>query len=549
LKKQTQLDMKTVLKFSLILLLLTTGACTKLDLEPLSTTTSSTLFKDESSYHPFLARIYSGIAVTGQQGPSGNSDITSLDEGFSNYLRQLWQLQELTTDEAVIAWNDEGIRDLHAQTWTSANQFNRAIYYRIFYQVSLANEFLRETTDAKLDERNVSEPTRNDIKRFRAEVRFMRALSYWHGIDLYGNIPFYTEASPISKEPPAQSSRADIFNFIDRELNEIEADMAAPGQNDYGRADQAALWMLQAKLYLNAEVYAGANRYTDCITACKKVIDSGVYSLEDNYRHMFMADNNNSQEIIFAIPFDGLNTQTWGGTTYLVHGALGGKMVDNFDDLTGADLPDEAAKIYGVNSGWSGLRTTSAFVDLFLDITGNTDERAIFYTDGQTKEITLAGIEFFNQGFAVPKYSNLTSDGDRGSDLTHTDTDYPMFRLADAYLMYAEAVLRGGTGGDAGTALNYINALRQRAYNGPNGAITAGDLTLDFILDERGRELYWEGHRRTDLIRYNQFTENGIWPLKGGVEAGVTTAKFRNLFPIPASEILANPKLNQNDGY
>lgn len=540
--------MKTTLKFSLILLFMA-GACTKLDLEPLSTTTSSTLFKDESSYLPFLARIYSGIAVTGQQGPSGNSDITSLDEGFSNYLRQLWQLQELPTDEAVIAWGDEGIRDLHAHTWTSANQFNRAIYYRIFFQVSLANEFLRETTDAKLDERNVSEPTRNDLKRYRAEARFMRALSYWHGIDLYGNIPFYTEANPISKEPPTQSTRADVFNFIDRELGEIEADMAAPGENAYGRADRAALWMLQAKLYLNAEVYTGTNRYTDCVTACKKVIDSGVYSLEDNYRQLFMADNNNSEEIIFAIPFDGLNTQTWGGTTYLVHGALGGKMVDDKDDITGATIEAEATNRFGVNSGWFGLRTTSAFVDLFLDITGNTDERAIFYTDGQTKEISENGIPNFSEGFAVPKYSNLTSDGEIGSNTTHTDTDYPMFRLADAYLMYAEAVLRGGTGGDAGTALNYINALRQRAYNGSNGDITAGDLTLDFILDERGRELYWEGHRRTDLIRYNQFSENGIWPHKGGIAAGKTTEKTRNLYPIPASEILANPKLKQNDGY
>lgn len=541
--------MKTVFKFSLIPLLLAAGACTKLDLEPLSTTTSTTLFKDESAYRPFLARIYSGIAVTGQQGPSGNSDITSLDEGFSNYLRQLWQLQELPTDEAVIAWGDEGIRDLHAQTWTSANQFNRAIYYRIFYQVSLANEFLRETTDAKLDARNVSQPTRTDIKRYRAEARFMRALSYWHGIDLYGDIPFYTEDNPISKDPPAQASRADIFNFIDRELREIEGDMAAPKQNEYGRADQAALWMLQAKLYLNAEVYTGANKYTDCVTACKKVIDSGVYTLQDNYRQLFMADNNNSPEVIFAITFDGLSTETWGGTTYLVHGALGGKMVDNKNDLTGADLPQESAKVYGVNSGWFGLRTTSAFVDLFPDVTGNTDERAIFYTDGQSKEISENGIPNFSEGYAVPKYINKTSDGEIGSDLTHTDTDYPMFRLADAYLMYAEAVLRGGTGGDLGTALNYVNALRQRAYNNANGNIAAGDLTLDFILDERGRELYWEGHRRTDLIRYNRFTENGIWPHKGGIAAGKTTDKYRNLYPIPASEILANPKLKQNDKY
>ena len=149
----------------------------------------------------------------------------------------------------------------------------------------------------------------------------------------------------------------------------------------------------------------------------------------------------------------------------------------------------------------------------------------------------------------MPKFTNITSDGDPGSNLGFPDTDFPMFRLADAYLMYAEAVLRGGTGGDAGTALNYVNLLRKRAYNDSTGNITAADLTLDFILDERGRELYWEGHRRTDLIRFNQFSTNGVWPWKGGVKEGKTTDAYRNLFPIPSSDILANPKLRQNDGY
>lgn len=513
-------------------LLLVMAACTDLDLEPRSSTTAAVLFNDEAAYRAFLARIYSGIAVTGQQGPAGNADISSLDEGFSNYLRQFWQLQELPTEEAVIGWGDEGIQDLHNHVWTTANQFVRATYYRIFFQVSQANEFLRETTDAKLDARNVSASTREDIKAFRAEARFLRALSYWHGIDMFGDIPFYTEDSPVGSDPPAQADRATVFNFLDSELKTIEADMVAPGQNEYGRADRGALWMLQAKLYLNAEVYAGANRYTDCISACKKIIDSGAYSLEDNYQHLFLADNDRSNEIIFPIVFDGLSTQTWGGTTYLVHAPLGGSM-------------DPA--LYGVNSAWFGLRTTASFVDLFSDLTGATDERAIFYTDGQTKDINAIGN--FGDGYAVPKYSNVTSEGQAGADLNHPDTDFPMFRLADAYLMYAEAVLRGGQGGDANTATGYINELRQRAYNGASGNINANELTLDFILDERSRELYWEGHRRTDLIRYDRFTDNGIWPWKGGVKEGKLTGAFRDLYPIPASEILANPKLEQNFGY
>lgn len=543
--------MKALFKLPIIVFMLGASACTDLDLEPQSTATSATLFNDESVYESFLAKIYAGFSVTGQQGPAGNTDISSLDEGFSNYVRQYWQLQELPTDEAVIAWGDAGIQDLHSHVWTTANQFNRAVYYRIFFQISQANEYLRETTDAKLDGRNVTQATRNNIKAYRAEVRFLRALSYWHGLDMYGNIPFYTEETPISSDPPAQADRRTVFDYVENELKAIEADLAAPGQAPYGRADQAALWMLQAKLYLNAEVYLGTPRYTDCVAACSKVINSGVYELEEDYRQLFRADNNFSKEIIFPITFDGLSTQTWGGTTYLVHGALGGQMVDNLDDDTGEEYPDkdEAARRYGVNSGWFGLRTTSALVNLFPDATGAVDERAIFYTKGQSKEISANGISDFTQGYAVPKYTNLNSLGDAGSDLTHTDTDFPMFRLADAYLMYAEAVLRGGTGGDIATAVNYINLLRKRAYNNDSGNIAAGDLTLPFIIDERARELYWEGHRRMDLIRFNLFTENGIWPHKGGVPAGVATQKFLELYPIPAGEILANPKLKQNDGY
>ena len=526
-----KIQMNKITASFLALILLGLNACTKLDLQPLSTTTAGVLFQDESAYRAFLARVYAGLAVTGQSGPAGQADISSLDEGFSNYLRQYWQFQELTTDEAVIGWGDEGLPDLHNHTWTGGNQFVRAMYYRIFFQVSMANEFLRETTDAKLDERGVSTKGREDIRRYRAEARFLRALSYWHGMDLFGDVPFYTETSSVGSEPPTQAPRAEVFSFLESELAAIEADMAAPGQNEYGRADRAAVWMLQAKLYLNAKTYTGQEKNSEAAAAAKKVIDSGVYQLEDTYQNLFLADNNQSKEIIYAVPFDGLSTQTWGGMTYLVHAAIGGSM-DPFN--------------YGVNSGWFGLRTTKAIVDLFPDATGEIDERAIFYTSGQNKEIE--SISDFAGGYAIPKYRNITSEGETGKDLTHPDGDFPMFRLADAYLMYAEAVLRGGSG-DRAAALGYVNQLRQRAYNDNSGNIADADLTIDFILKERARELYWEGHRRTELIRFDQFTANGVWPWKGGVKDGKTTETFRSVLPFPAAELLANPNLKQNQGY
>ncbi|MBT28618.1 MAG: RagB/SusD family nutrient uptake outer membrane protein [Thalassobius sp.] len=518
--------------FPIITLLISMAACTDLEIEPKSSATSAVVFNDESSYTAFIAKVYAGLAVTGQLGPAGDADIKGIDEGFSNYLRQYWQIQELTTEEAVITWGDEGLDDLNAHTWTSANQFITATYYRIFFQVSMANEFLRETTDGKLDERGVSDETRALIQEYRAEARFLRALSYWHGIDLFGSIPFYTEETEIGSSAPEQVDRTTVFNFLDEELQAIEEDMVAAGQNEYGRADRGALWMLQAKLYLNAEVYTGQQKYTEAITAVNKIISSGAYGLEENYGSNFLADNHNSGEIIFSIPFDGERTITWGGMTYLVHAPVGGGM----DPAT-----------YGIDGGWAGLRTTKTFVNLFPDVTGSLDTRAMFYTEGQSLEIND---QFsFTDGYAIPKFKNVDAEGLVGSDLTHPDTDYPMFRLADAYLMYAEAVLRGGAGGDQSQALSYINELRARSYTSTAaGTVSADNFTLDFILDERARELFWEGHRRTDLIRFGEYTSM-VWPWKKETKDGQASEEFRELLPIPSSELLANPNLEQNEGY
>lgn len=525
---------KNIFKITCMMLLMLAGvACTDLDLKPETDVTAATVFgADEAPYKSFIAKLYAGLAVTGQQGPDGKADIQGIDEGFSSYLRQFWGAQVLSTDEAVIGWGDAGLPDFHYHTWTPANNFLSAMYNRIFFQVSQTNEFLRETSDAKLSERGVSTSVKAQIQQYRAEARFLRALSYWHGIDLFGSIPLYDETFTVGNNAPKQASRAEVFAFIETELKAIEGSMVAPGAQEYGRASQAAAWMLLAKLYMNAEVYVNVAKYTESLTYLNKVINSGNYSLKANFQENFMADNHTSSELIFSIPFDGARTKTWGGMTFVINASLGGSM--NSGD-------------YGMDGGWWGTRTTSAIVDLFPDATGTLDERAIFFTTDKTKEITSVGD--YNSGYSAPKFINKTSAGAKGQDGTHPDTDFPMFRLADAYLMYAEAVLRGGAGGDAGSALNYVNQLRQRAYNGNGGDITSAQLTLDFILDERARELMWEGHRRTDLIRYNKFTENGVWPWKGNTAAGTTTSKHRDLYPIPSTEIISNPGLTQNTGY
>ena len=503
--------------------------CTDLTVEPKSTVTDANVFNDPGSYKSFIARVYSGLAVSGQQGPSGRPDISGIDEGFSQYLRLYWEAEELPSDEAVIAWGDVGLPEMNSQTWAVTNSFVVSMYYRIYYQVGLANEFLRQTTDAKLAGRsNVSTALKAEIAQYRAEARFLRALSYWHGIDLFGDIPLLKEEDALGTTPPKQSTRAEIYSFIVSELNDIKDKLPAPGAATHGRATGPAAQMLLAKLYLNAGVYTGTPNYAGALTAAQAVI-AGPYTLDPNYLHMFQADNNTSPEIVYAIPQDGLKTQTWGGVTFLVHASCGGSM---------------ANALYGIDGCWWGIRLKQQAYNAY---TAGDKRASYFYTTGQS--VVVNSITNFNDGIAAPKFTNVTSTGKPGSHATHVDTDFPMFRLADAYLIYAEAQLRGG-GGSAAQALTYVNALRQRAFGGTSGNITAPQLTLDFILAERGRELLWEAHRRTDLVRFGRFTgASYIWAWKGGTAAGGPTDARYNLYPLPANELSANPNLKQNPGY
>jgi hypothetical protein len=625
--------------------------------------------------------------------------------------------------------NDQTIKDFHSQTWSADDGFIFALYSRIFYQVSICNEFIRETTDEKLDGRGVDANLKAVIHGYRAEARFLRALSYWHALDLFRNVPFVTENDKVGAFFPEQIHAPELFAYIESELKDIENVIAAPHANPYGRADQAAVWSLLAKLYLNAEVYIGTPRYTDCLTYCQKIIGAG-YTLEPDYENLFKADNNKSGEIIFPVTFDGVNTRTYGGTTFIIRAALGGSMLAGDYGVDGkwagtrttkefvqkfpvtSDLivaPNEGktasyTKIYvpGAYQGWNGTNTATSlssakndkiyeghvyfptdnspffflrfpsstfssrigdnggdgtlenngdtiragaaglyFIQVNLnnntytmqprtwsiygDATGGADldltwneatqtldinttlaagqfkfradhsdavnlgdnladgilsqngnsinigsggflvklypdkpdytyeirltsfdRRGKFYTSGQNLEIN--DLSLFTDGYAITKFTNKTSDGSPTSDPYYADTDFPMFRLGDILLMASEALLRSN--GDRGLALDYFNQVRTRAYKSTGGNITDAGLTLDAILEERARELYWECHRRTDLVRFGKFSQTDyVWAWKGGVKEGKSVEQFRDVYPIPTSDLGANPNLDQNPGY
>ncbi|WP_051289080.1 RagB/SusD family nutrient uptake outer membrane protein [Chryseobacterium daeguense] len=531
--KSNKLTRNIILTAAVVGLLSATSCVKDLEREPITDVTSASIFKDFANYPNALAKLYGGLAIGGQvSGDGGNypdSDINGINGGFSQYTRLLYTLNVISTDEAVIGWNDGNLHTIHKMTWDSSNEFIAAAYYRIYTEIAFCNEFLRNVTDEKLASNGISGDNLTEAKYMRAEARFLRAQSYYHALDMFGNVPFVDESYlPGSVNPPQRIERAALFNYVEQELLACANELKDARSNAYGRADKAAAWALLARLYLNASVYTGTQRNNDCITYCNKVIGAG-YSLKPNYGSLFLADNNvNNPEAIFTVNFDGINTQTNGGTTYLVHAAVGGTM---------------PAADFGINGGWSGIRTTKAFVNKFP--TSGVDKRGNFYTAGQNLEINDLGS--FNDGYAFIKFKNVKSDGTPGAHNNWVEADIPLYRLADIYLMYAEATLRGGNGNQA-TAVEYINQLRQRAYGNTSGNVTS--INLDFILDERARELSWELTRRTDLIRYGKFTTGDyVWPWKGNIKDGKAVESYRNLYPIPAKDIVANPNLVQNPGY
>lgn len=525
-------------------LLVAAAACTDPTVAPKSTVTGANIWNDPNAYAQFMAKLYGGLVLTSQigpNGPAGAGDIAQIDEGTSEYLRLNWYLEELPTDEAVIGWNDPGVPQLNRWQWDASNTISNAMYYRVFFQVVMANEFLRQTTAAALSSRIVSTALKTQIQQYRAEARYLRALAYWNGIDFFGSIPLVTENDPVGGPPPKQATRDSIYRFCVSELKAVQDSLpTGTGASVYGRATNMADHMLLAELYLNAGVYAGTTDYADALTEAAAVI-GGPYSLNPTFRNNFTADNNLSPEIIFAAVEDGSKTQTWGGMTFLVHAGCGGSM---------------QASWYGIDYCWGGYRLKQNVYRLF----SAADARRSFFYDSTAAAAhgdhswsdSVSDIGTFNDGVGAPKFVNLTSTGGAASQTTMVDADFPIFRLGEAYLIYAEAAVRTGT--NVAQGVTYFNQLRDRAFAG-NAAyhVTAATMTLDTILAERAREMMFEARRRTDLIRYGQFagpSATMTWAWKGNTPGGSLMADPKwNLYAIPANELTANPNLKQNPGF
>ena len=522
--------LSVVLSFSL------TSCVDDLNVTPIDPSVTQTFNQDG-----VFAKIYASLALTGQQGASGSGDLDGIDEGTSSFIRLVWNLNELTTDEAICSWGDPGIPEMNFNTWTSSHDQLKGLYARFYFGISLCNLFLEET-EGQTDDKSVKQ---------RAEARYMRALNYYYLLDMFGNVPFATK---VTTELPKQIKRAELYTWILNELTEIEADMYAPRTGSYYRADQAANWMLQTRMYLNAEVYTGTAQWNKAAEYSMKVMTS-AYKLNPSYEQLFMGDNagtfdNSSvntapQEIILPIAADGIKTSSYGNSIFLI-----------------ASTRTTGMPAWGTTEGWGGNRARYSLGKKFFPggiPTGSDlsklktlagDDRAMFFgwdiADSKSTDVMkVVSPAIFKQGLSVTKYTNVRADKAASNHVQFVDTDYALMRIAEAYLSYAEAVTRGASVLNGKAALDVVNDLRTRAH-----ASKLNALSLETLCDEWSREFFFEGRRRTDLIRFGFYGGSDYnWEWKGGSMAGTKFSANYNLFPIPTTDLTANPNLVQNTGY
>ncbi len=531
--------MKKNIIFAAIAALVMTSCIGDLDQAPMSNTTipGGSVYSNPTYRMGALAKIYGAFTFVGQSGP-GSADIAVDDAGASEFLRALWSIQTLSTDEGKCIWGDGWVTEVCRNTWTDTkNTAIYAAYTRAMMMISFANDFLRNTNDES-----------DEIAIERAEVRFLRAYADWVRLDCFGNPPFVDENSPVGAYKPEQIAAADLYEWIKGELKDITAEdsaLKAPHTQVYPRVDKGAAYALLTRLCLNHKSYLGAEdmaEYTAAMDAADEVI--AAYELAPDYAELFMGDNgenaNTRKEIIYASCYDSSLTNSYGGTTYLIAACK--------NDNT----------YLGTTEAWAGLVTSTHFAAQLIGQaaadgakTGaepsftSIDKRALV-TLKYSKDKDLDG-KSFDKGWHVCKFNNNPSTGALEVLPTFSSVDFPMIRLAEIYLAYAEAKARidGGTTSDT-KAVGYVKALQQRA--GVSTTITS--VNLDTIFEEITKELYWEGLRRTTLVRYNRYsTDSFLWPLKGGVSQGQAFESFKNVFPIPSDDLLVNENLDQNTGY
>lgn len=536
--------LKYIIPSAAILLSAGMSSCTgDLDVTPISPKLVT-----EANIDGLFNKCYANLALAGNgDGGSGDGecDIAGYkDNGMTGLIRQMWNSNELTTDEAICSWGDDGIPQFNFNTYDAAEPMAKAYFSRLTVGISFCNQYLAIAADHNA--------------KMTAEIRFVRALEYYLLMDAFGNVPF-TEV--VAK--PVQYTRAQMYEWLEKELLAIEPDLSdakakTSADAQYGHADKACVWMLLSRLYLNAEVYTGTAQWAKAAEYAKKVMDAG-YQLNTTgqngwsaYQMLFMGDNGESsaaRECIFPIYQDSKTTASYGSSTFLVASCFSDNMHANLKDPTGYN---------GTTEHWDGNRARPDLVKKFFPM-GNApqvpsyemvkeagDDRAIFYGEDHTLEIDK--YTEFKQGYGVAKFIAYKSDGSATFNTGFSDGDFFFFRLAEAYLTYAEATARLNGNKTTKEGTDAVNALRARAHTSTR---TNNSYSLNDLLDEWSREFYFEGIRRPILIRFGKYGGNTdyIWSWKGGTKQGRNFEAYKNVFAIPTDELTSNSNLKQNTGY
>lgn len=498
---------------------LTTACTNDLNTEEIGPNVEEDPYASADKYPILLAKIYAGFSRIGLTGPDGDGDIpSSSDQGKTNFLRIYFNMQELTSDEAKCAWNDNDEKNYSQSLLTPDNSIGYMFYQRCMTNIAFANEFIRRTNTPVVEV--------NDLDRMRAEARVLRALNYYFLLDLVGNPGWITDEHPIDGSyKPQQIGRTALFEWIETELKAVleEGKLKDYSTSTYGMVTNQMAQTILAKLYINAEVYTDTPRWNDALTYAKLVSSHANLKLEDNYQNLFCADNHRSQEIIFALTYDYNMARDWGGIRFVMASSSAADMIGDAMNFT---------------DNWAGNRATQQLTNLF----SSSDKRALFFTQERTKD--MDNLSDFKSGWSVNKFTNRAWDGAENPNKTveWPDTDFPMFRLADVILIQAEAELRLNDN-------NAVNTFNKVYAHTRTGMTKKSSITLQDILDERGRELYWEAHRRTDLIRFGKFSTGYNWAWKGGVKDGKDIDKKYELFPLSTRHLTGNPDLVQTELY
>ena len=542
--------LKNIIPAAVILLSTGMTSCTgDLDVEVLDPNKNT-----EVNLDGLFNKCYANMALAGNGGANGDCDIDGLDGGTTGFVRQLFNSNELTSDEAFCSWGDDGIATFCYNSYNAAHPMLQGFYARLTTGITYCNQYL-----------NLSEG--GDATK-RAEIRFVRALHYYLLTDGWGNVPF----SETVGSKPVQYSRAQMYKWLEDELLALEPDLSeaqAKKSSDagYGRVDKASAWLLLARLYLNAEVDTGEPQWDKAKQYAKKVMDSSyrlhtVGRTDPNgvnwsaYQMLFMGDNGETDaayEALLPLLQDGLTTTSWGTTLFLMASCWG-------DDMSA--YPGDPKAKNGTDQSWNGNRARPDLVRKFFPV-GDVpnvacydmcvianDDRALFDGIGHSLDITDEDKAKFASGFAVAKFTNFKVDGSKGHDATFPDADFFLLRAAEAYLTFAEADARlnGGKTTKDGTVA--INKIRSRAHATVKDE-NSDSYSLSDICDEWSREFYFEGRRRMDLIRFNRYggNVNYNWCWKGGKYEGQNFDEHYNIFAIPTNELTSNSNLKQNPKY